>query len=311
MLDSMSSCTESSSDPTSSVPVISTTDYMDTTSMHNLPSSSRASRNLNLDSPIYFTEPVESVDSTTEYQTSGDVLSTLNLKDSTLNFNTTDSFTTEQLKVSTSTDLYASTEMAFEETVSVEVTTPKISTNFTVHPVFTTKMPTQAVVSTTELLMETELTSLSDTSTESTVSSVDHTIETDASTSGYVTSYELESTVAVEGIASSSNINLEEVSTTFEPVQTTFYTPIDLKTASPIEDIDFTTNENELFPDNLAHSTFPTPSSENLTETVYTIAPEQFNLTDSSLLMEVNTTNSVLLESISPGSSVAVAATSD
>merc|ERR1712212_247772 len=287
MLDSMSSCTESSSDTTSSVPVISTTDYMDTTSMHNLPSSPRASRNLNLNSPIYFTEPVESVDSTTEYQTTVDVMSTLDLQDSTLNFNMTDSFTTEQLKVSISTDLYASTEMAFEETVSVEVTTPKISTNYTVHPVFTTKMPTQAVVSTTELPMETELTSLSDTSTESTVSSVDHTIETDASTSGYVTSYELESTVAVEGIASSSNINLQEVSTTFVPVQTTFYTPIEMKTTSPIEDIDFTTNENELFPDNLAHSTFPTPSSENLTETVYTIAPEQFNLTDSSLLMEV------------------------
>merc|ERR1712212_683463 len=305
MLDSMSSCTESSSDTTSSVPVISTTDYMDTTSMHNLPSSPRASRNLNLNSPIYFTEPVESVDSTTEYQTTGDVLSTLDLQDSTLNFNTTDSFTTEQLKVSTSTDLYASTEMAFEETVAVGVTTPKMSTNFTVQSVFTTKMPTQAVVSTTELPMETESTSLSDTSTESTVSSVDHTIETDASTSGYVTSYELESTVAVDGIASSSNINLEEVSTTFEPVQTTFYAPIDLKTASPIEDVDFTTNENELFPDNLAHFTFPTPSSENLTETVYTIAPEQFNLTESPLLIEVNTTISVLLESISPGSSVA------
>merc|ERR1712212_721702 len=223
-----------------------------------------------------------------------------------LNFNTTDSFTTEQLKVSTSIDLYASTEMAFEETVSVEVTTHKISTNSTtVQSVFTTKMPTQAVAFTTELPMETEITSLSDTSTKSTVSSVDHTIEADASTSGYVTSYELESTVAVEGIASSSNINLEEVSTTFEPVQTTFYTPIQMKTTSPIEDIDFTTNENELFPDNLAHSTFPTPSSENLTETVYTIAPEQFNLTESPLLMEVNTTNSVLLESISPGSSVA------
>merc|ERR1712212_356371 len=222
-----------------------------------------------------------------------------------LNFNTTDSFTTEQLKVSTSIDLYASTEMAFEETVSVEVTTHKISTNSTtVQSVFTTKMPTQAVVSTTELPMETEITSLSDTSV-STVSSVDHTIETDSSTSGYVTSYELESTVTVEGIASSSNINLEEVSPTFEPVQTTFYTPIEIKTASPIEDIDFTTNENELSPDNLAHSTFPTPSSENLTETVYTIAPEQFNLTESPLLMEVNTTNSVLLESISPGSSVA------
>merc|ERR1711872_160050 len=149
MVDSMSSSTESSSDPTSSVPVISTTDYMDTTSMHNLPSSSRASRNLNLDSPIYFTEPVESVDSTTEYQTTVDVMSTLDLKDSTLNFNTTDSFTTEQLKVSTSTDLYASTEMAFEETVAVEVTTPKILTNFTVQSVFMTKMPTQAVVSTT------------------------------------------------------------------------------------------------------------------------------------------------------------------
>merc|ERR1712212_891294 len=309
MLDSMSSCTESSSDTTSSVPVISTTDYMDTTSMHNLPSSPRASRNLNLNSPIYFTEPVESVDSTTEYQTTVDVMSTLDLQDSTLNFNMTDSFTTEQLKVSISTDLYASTEMAFEETVSVEVTTPKISTNFTVQSVFTTKMPTQAVVSTTELPMETELTSLSDTSTESTVSSVDHTIETDASTSGYVTSYELESTVAVDGIASSSNINLEEVSTTFEPVQTTFYTPIDLKTASPIEDVDFTTNENELFPDNLAHFTFPTPSSENLTETVYTIAPEQFNLTESPLLIEVNTTYSALLESISPG--LSVAATSD
>merc|ERR1711872_774356 len=107
------------------------TDYMDTTSMHNLPSSPRASRNLNLDSPIYFTDPVESVDSTTEYQTTGDVMSTLDLKDSTLNFNTTDSFTTEQLKVSTSTDLYASTQMAFEETVAVEVTTPKISTNST------------------------------------------------------------------------------------------------------------------------------------------------------------------------------------
>merc|ERR1711872_772196 len=305
MVDSMSSSTESSSDPTSSVPVISTTDYMDTTSMHNLPSSPRASRNLNLDSPIYFTEPIESVDSTTEFQTTVDVMSTLDLKDSTLNFNTTDSFTTEQLKVSTSTDLYASTEMAFEETVSVEVTTPKISTNLTtVQSMFTAKMPTQAVISTTELPMETELTSLSDTSSESTVSSVDHTIETDASTSGYVTSYELESTVAVEGIASSSNIYLEEVSTTFEPVQTTFYTPIEIKTASPIEDIDHTTNENELFPDNLAHSTFPTPSPENLTVTVYTIATEQFNLTDSPLLMEVNTTNSVLLESISPGLSV-------
>merc|ERR1711872_467133 len=92
MLDSVSSSTESSSDTTSSVPVISTTtDYMDTTSMHNLPSSPRASRNLNLDSPIYFTEPVESVDSTTEYQTTVDVMSTLDLKDSTLNFNTTDS----------------------------------------------------------------------------------------------------------------------------------------------------------------------------------------------------------------------------
>merc|ERR1712212_244669 len=305
MVDSMSSSTEPSSDTTSSVLVISTTDYMDSTSMHNLPSSPRASRNLNLDSPIYFTEPVESVDSTTEYPTTVEVMSTLDLKDSTLNFNTTDSFTTEQLKVSTSTDLYASTEMAFEETVAVEVTTPKISTNFTVQSVFTTKMPTQAVVSTTELPMETESTSLSYTSTKSTVSSVDHTIETDASTSGYVTSYELESTVAVEGIASSSNINLQEVSTTFEPVQTTFYTPIDLKTASPIEDVDFTTNENELFPDNLAHFTFPTPSSENLTETVYTIAPEQFNLTESPLLIEVNTTNSVLLESISPGLSVA------
>merc|ERR1711872_985587 len=312
MVDSMSSSTESSSDPTSSVPVISTTDYMASTSMHNLPSSSRASRNLNLDSPIYFTEPVESVDSTTEYQTTVDVMSTLDLKDSTLNFNTTDSFTTEQLKVSTSTDLYTSTEMAFEETVAVEVTTPnfsKHSTKTTVRSVFTSKMPTQDVVSTTELPMETESTSLSDTSTESTVSSVDHTIETDASTSGYVTSYELESTVAVEGIASSSNIILEEVSTTFEPVQTTFYTPIEIKTTSPIEDIDHTTNENELFPDNLAHSTFPTPSSENLTETVYTFATEQFNLTDSPLLMEVNTTNSVLLESISPG--LIVAATSD
>merc|ERR1711872_502269 len=311
MVDSMSSYTESSSDTTSSVPVISTTtDYMDTTSMHNLPSSPRASRNLNLDSPIYFTDPVESVDSTTEFQTTGDVMSTLDLKDSTLNVNTTDSFTTEQLKVSTSTDLYASTEMAFEETVSVEVTTPKISTNLTtVQSMFTAKMPTQAVISTTELPMETELTSLSDTSSESTVSSVDHTIETDASTSGYVTSYELESTVAVEGIASSSNINLEEVSTTFEPVQTTFYTPIEMKTASPNEGIDHTTNENELFPDNLAHFTFPTPSSENLTETVYTIAPEQFNLTESPLLMKVNTTISVLLESISPG--VSVAATTD
>merc|ERR1711872_799987 len=313
MLDSMSSSTESSSDPTSSVPVISTTtDYMDTTSMHNLPSSPRASRNLNLNSPIYFTEPVESVDSTTEYPTTGDVLSTLNLKDSTLNFNTTDSFTTEQLKVSTSTDLYASTEMAFEGTVAIEVTTPnfsKHSTKTTVQSVFTSKMPTQAVVSTSELPMETESTSLSDTSTESTASSVDHTIETDASTSGYVTSYELESTVAVEGIASSSNIDLEEVSTKVEPVHTTFYTPIETKTGSPIEDIDFTINENELFPDNLAHSTFPTPSSENLTETVYTIAPEQFNLTESPLLMEVNITNSVLLESISPG--LSVAATSD
>merc|ERR1712212_953091 len=69
MVDSMSSSTESSYDTTSSVPVISTTDYMDTTSMHNLPSSPRASRNLNLNSPIYFTDPVESVDSTTEYQT--------------------------------------------------------------------------------------------------------------------------------------------------------------------------------------------------------------------------------------------------
>merc|ERR1712142_639035 len=207
--------------------------------MHNLPSSPRASRNLNLDSPIYFTDPVESVDSTTEFQTTGDVMSTLDLKDSTLNVNTTDSFTTEQPKVST----YSTT----------------------VQSVFMTKMPTQAVVSTSELPMETEITitSLSDTSTESTV-----TIETDASTSGYVTSYELESTVAVEGIASSSNINLEEVSTTFEPVQTTFYIPIEMKTTSPIEDIDHTTNENELFPDNLAHSTFPTPSSENLTETV-------------------------------------------
>merc|ERR1711872_542168 len=118
---------------------------------------------------------------------------------------------------------------AFEEAVAVEVTTPKISTNSTtVQSVFMTKMPTQDV-STTELPMETESTSLSDTSTESTVSSVDHTIETDASTSGYVTSYELESTVAVESIASSSNINLEEVSTTFEPVQT--YTPIEIKTA--------------------------------------------------------------------------------
>merc|ERR1711872_527016 len=84
--------------------------------------------------------------------------------------------------------------------------------------------------------------------------------------------------------------------------------PIEMKTASPIEDIDFTTNENELFPDNLAHSTFPT-QSENLTETVYTFATEQFNLTESPLLMEVNTTNSVLLESISPG--VSVAATTD
>merc|ERR1711872_404134 len=241
--------------------------------------------------------------------TTVDVMSTLDLKDSKLNFNTTDSFTTEQLKVSTSTDLYASTEMAFEETVSVEDTTHKISTNSTtVQSVFTTKMPTQAVVSTTELPMETEITSLSDT-LESTASSVDHTIETDASTSGYVTSYELESTVAAEGIASSSKINPEEVSTTFEPVQTTFYTPIEIKTASPNEDIDFTTNKNELFPDNLAHSTFPTPSSENLTENVYTIAPEQFNLTDSPLLMEVNTTNSVLLESISPG--LSVAATTD
>merc|ERR1711872_1121581 len=250
-------------------------------------------------------------DSTTEFQTTGDVMSTLDLKDSTLNVNTTDSFTTEQLKVSTSTDLYASTEMAFEETVSVEVTTPKISTNSTtVQSVFMTKMPTQAVVSTSELPMKTEITitSLSDTSTESTV-----TIETDASTSGYVTSYELESTVAVEGIASSSNINLEEVSTTFEPMQTTFYTPIELKTASPIEGIDHTTNESELFPDNLAHFTFRTQSSENLTETVYTIATEQFNLTESPLLMEVNTTNSVLLESISPGLSVAATtdATSD
>merc|ERR1711872_742283 len=246
--------------------------------------------------------------------TTVDVMSTLDLKDSTLNFNTTDSFTTEQLKVSTSTDLYASTEMAFEETVSVEVTTPKISTNLTtVQSVFTSKMPTQAVAFTTELPMETEITSLSDTSTESTASSVDHTIETDASTSGYVTSYELESTVAVEGNASSSNNNLEEVSTTFEPVHTTFYTPIEMKTTSPIEDIDFTTNENELFPDNLAHSTFLTQSSENLTETVYTFATEQFNLTESPLLMEVNTTNSVLLESISPGLSVAVTtdATSD
>merc|ERR1711872_416682 len=163
---------------------------------------------------------------------------------------------------------------AFEEAVAVEVTTPKISTNSTtVQSVFMTKMPTQDV-STTELPMETESTSLSDTSTESTTSSVDHTIETGASTSGYVTSYELESTVAVEGNASSSNIN-----------------------------------ENELFPDNLAHSTFPTPSSENLTETVYTIATEQLNLTDSPLLMEVNTTNSVLLESISPG--LSVAATTD
>merc|ERR1711872_51439 len=253
-------------------------------------------------------------DSTTEFQTTGDVMSTLDLKDSTLNFNTTDSFTTEQLKVSTSTDFYASTEMAFEETVSVKVVTHKISTNSTtVQSIFTTKMPTQAIVSTTELPMETESTSLSDTSTESTASSVDHTIETDASTSGYVTSYELESTVAVEGIASSSNINLEEVSTKVEPVHTTFYTPIEMKTTSPIEDIDFTTNANELFPDNLAHSTFPTPSSENLTETVYTIATEQLNLTDSPLLMEVNTTNSVLLESISPGLSVAATtdATSD
>merc|ERR1711872_425777 len=84
--------------------------------------------------------------------------------------------------------------------------------------------------------------------------------------------------------------------------------PIETKTGSPIEDIYFTINENELFPDNLAHSTFPT-QSENLTETVYTIAPEQFNLTDSPLLMEVNITNSVLLESISPG--VSVAATTD
>merc|ERR1711872_369936 len=198
---------------------------------------------------------------------------------------------------------------AFEEAVAVEVTTPKISTNSTtVQSVFMTKMPTQDV-STTELPMETEITSLSDTSTESAVSSVDHTIETDASTSGYVTSYELESTVAVEGNASSSNNNLEEVSTTFEPVHTTFYTPIEMKTTSPIEDIDFTTNENELFPDNLAHSTFLTQSSENLTETVYTFATEQFNLTESPLLMEVNTTNSVLLESISPG--LSVAATSD
>merc|ERR1711872_118963 len=198
---------------------------------------------------------------------------------------------------------------AFEEAVAVEVTTPKISTNSTtVQSVFMTKMPTQDV-STTELPMETESTSLSDTSTESTASSVDPTIETDASTSGYVTSYELESTVAVEGNASSSNINLEEVSTTFEPVQTTFYTPIEIKTASPNEDIDLTINENELFPDNLAHSTFPTQSEENLTETVYTFATEQFNLTESPLLMEVNTTNSVLLESISPG--LSVAATSD
>merc|ERR1711872_1035181 len=190
MLDSVSSSTESSYDTISSVPVISTTDYSDTTSMHNLPSSPRASRNLNLDSPIYFTEPVESVDSTTEFQTTGDVMSTLDLKDSTLNFNTTDSFTTEQLEVSTSTDLYASIEMAFEETVAVEVTTPKVSTNLTtVQSVFMTKMPTQDVVSTTELPMETESTSLSDTSTEFTTSSVDHTIETDASTSGYVTSY--------------------------------------------------------------------------------------------------------------------------
>merc|ERR1711872_1183735 len=116
MLDSVSSSTESSYDTTSSVPVIFNTDYMDTTSMHNLPSSSRASRNMNLDSPIYFTDPVESVDSTTEYQTTVDVMSTLDLKDSILNFNTTDPYTTEQLKVSTSTDLYASTEMAFEET---------------------------------------------------------------------------------------------------------------------------------------------------------------------------------------------------
>merc|ERR1711872_636581 len=202
---------------------------------------------------------------------------------------------------------------AFEEAVAVEVTTPKISTNSTtVQSVFMTKMPTQDV-STTELPMETEITSLSDTSTESAVSSVDHTIETDASTSGYVTSYELESTVAVEGNASSSNNNLEEVSTTFEPVHTTFYTPIEMKTTSPIEDIDHTTNENELFPDNLAHSTFLTQSSENLTETVYTFATEQFNLTESPLLMEVNTTNSVLLESISPGLSVAATtdATSD
>merc|ERR1711872_918975 len=99
------------------------------------------------------------------------------------------------------------------------------------------------------------------------------------------------------------------VSTTFEPVQTTFYTPIEIKTGSPNEDIDFTINENELFPDNLAHSTFPTQSEENLTETVYTFPTEQFNLTDSPLLMEVNTTNSVLLESISPG--VSVAATTD
>merc|ERR1711872_695118 len=158
--------------------------------------------------------------------TTVDVMSTLDLKDSTLNFNTTDSFTTEQLKVSTSTDLYASTQMAFEETVAVEVTTHKISTNSTtVQSVFMTKMPTQDVVSTTELPMETESTSLSDTSTEFTTSSVDHTIETDASTSGYVTSYELESTVAVEGIASNSNIILEEVSTKVEPVQTAFYTP--------------------------------------------------------------------------------------
>merc|ERR1711872_93143 len=99
------------------------------------------------------------------------------------------------------------------------------------------------------------------------------------------------------------------VSTTFEPVQTTFYTPIEIKTGSPNEDIDFTINENELFPDNLAHSTFPTQSEENLTETVYTFATEQFNLTESPLLMEVNTTNSVLLECISPG--LGVAATTD
>merc|ERR1711872_115459 len=44
-------------------------------------------------------------------------------------------------------------------------------------------------------------------------------------------------------------------------------------------------------------------------ETEYTFATEQFNLTDSPLLIEVNTTNSVLLESISPG--LSVAATTD